>query len=209
VVEKSGDEVRPGIVPSPTRPPEDGIKVECPLCPPPIDNSNSIGIFLDGTGNHLDSITNVTRMYNVYNGSKAYYGGVGNWMDWSSGPGQISVYHGYNEAIGQGIIGSVEYGLGNTFGYGWTEVLNRAVADIRTQRDQYLGATGSQAKQFYVDIFGFSRGAAMAQDLAYRLEQEMPDVKVRFLGMFDPVYSKGMPGAWGGNPSRAGERGAG
>ncbi|MFV2070670.1 MAG: hypothetical protein ACC645_27185, partial [Pirellulales bacterium] len=43
--------------------------------------SNSMGVFIDGTGSHLYAVSNVTRLYNLYNGTKFFYGGIGNHVD--------------------------------------------------------------------------------------------------------------------------------
>ncbi len=45
-----------------------------------------------------------------------------------------------------------------------------------------------------VDIIGFSRGAALALHFANEVEEEIPDVKIRFLGLWDVVASFGLPG---------------
>jgi uncharacterized protein (DUF2235 family) len=45
-----------------------------------------------------------------------------------------------------------------------------------------------------IDIVGFSRGAAMALQFANRIEAELPDSEIRFLGLWDTVASFGLPG---------------
>ena len=45
-----------------------------------------------------------------------------------------------------------------------------------------------------VDIAGFSRGAALALSFANEIASKMPDVSVRFIGLFDVVGQFGLPG---------------
>jgi uncharacterized protein (DUF2235 family) len=45
-----------------------------------------------------------------------------------------------------------------------------------------------------VDIVGFSRGAALAMSFANEIDRQMPDLKVRFVGVFDLVGQFGAPG---------------
>lgn len=119
--------------------------------------SRQFGIFIGGTGMHIGALGNIERLYNLYRGSKFYYGGLGNKVEFSDI-------------------------LSGGAGLGWTAVLDRAVADLNTFRQSHQK----------IHIFGFSRGAAMANDLAARLARH--GVLVDFLGMFDPVYSRGFPG---------------
>lgn len=97
-------------------------------------------------------------MYNLYQGTKFYYGGVANKVD--------SQYEGFSGATGGG----------------WSDILDRAEADIRAY-------SGPSTK---VQLFGFSRGSAVAIELARRLERA--GVTVEYMGLFDPVYSRGLPG---------------
>jgi len=101
-------------------------------------------------------MTNVSRLYNAYSGSRFYYGGVGNSIDYG--------------------------GFGGGSGWQWDQILDRAMADIIESYEEGMD----------IDIVGFSRGAAMANELARRLADK--NMTVRFLGMFDPVYSKGVAG---------------
>ncbi len=123
--------------------------------------SSQMGIFIGGTGMHFFGLGNVERMYNLYEGSKFYYGGVGNPIDFEP---------------------SANFWAAGGAGLGWTQILDRAVADIRI-----FHQPGQQ-----IHIFGWSRGAAMANELAARLGQS--GIHVAFVGMFDPVYSVGLPG---------------
>ena len=73
---------------------------------------------------------------------------------------------------------------GATAHFTWDKILDRAVKDI----EYWSGITGANN----IHIFGFSRGAAQSIELADRLAKD--GISVDFLGLFDPVYSKGDPG---------------
>ena len=45
-----------------------------------------------------------------------------------------------------------------------------------------------------VDIVGFSRGAAIAMSFANEIASKLPDVEIRFVGVFDVVAQFGLPG---------------
>jgi len=123
--------------------------------------SNSIGIFIDGTASHLYAVSNVARLYNLYNGTKFFYGGVGNHVDAPL------------ETIDDAVAVVT-----------WETILDRAEADV-LQWSRRLGANT-------IHLFGFSRGAAQAIELADRLGKR--GIRVDFLGIFDPVYSVSDPG---------------
>ncbi|MCY3004840.1 MAG: DUF2235 domain-containing protein [Planctomycetota bacterium] len=71
--------------------------------------SRQYGIFIGGTGMHMFGIGNVERLYNMYQGTKFYYGGVGNPAEYDS----------KNRVFAD-----------NAAGYGWTEILDRIEADV-------------------------------------------------------------------------------
>jgi len=83
----------------------------------------------------------------------------------------------------------------NKGGLGWTNTIARAERDVLSA--QKIMQNGQPGKTLHVDIFGFSRGAAMSNELARKLKDH--HIEVRFLGMFDPVYSYGWTagqGSW-------------
>lgn len=71
--------------------------------------SRQYGIFLGGTGMHMFGLGNVERLYNMYHGTKFYYGGVGNPAEYES----------RNRVFAD-----------NGAGYGWTKIFNRIEADV-------------------------------------------------------------------------------
>ncbi|MFN5185966.1 MAG: Calx-beta domain-containing protein [Planctomycetota bacterium] len=72
-------------------------------------SSKQFGIFIGGTGMHMFGIGNVERLYNLYQGTKFYYGGVGNPTEYDS------LWNAYAD---------------NGSGYGWTAILDRIEADV-------------------------------------------------------------------------------
>ena len=139
--------------------------------------SFQVGTFLDGTGNSLESLTNISRLYGLYIGTKFYNGGPGNSID-------------------------SDFQLDSGAGNSWDMIVARAKNDL----EQFLSFRRENdpdvpLEQFKLDIFGFSRGAVMAVDLARQIQKGVhirdaggkvlttPYLKVRFLGLFDPVSS--------------------
>ena len=53
-----------------------------------------------------------------------------------------------------------------------------------------------------IDIFGFSRGAAMAREFSNRVVEQYPDIEIRFLGIFDTVAQMGAPDSENDNSSQ-------
>lgn len=96
------------------------------------EKASSIGIFIDGTGNHLESLTNVTRLYNAYKGTKFYHGGVGNMVD----------YDGLTE------------GAANRHGLGWTNTIKRAEADVLSALR--IMVRNLPTSRIRVDVFGWA-----------------------------------------------------
>ena len=45
-----------------------------------------------------------------------------------------------------------------------------------------------------IDVVGFSRGAALAMSFANEVSSKMPDMAIRFIGVFDVVAQFGLPG---------------
>ena len=74
-------------------------------------NSKQYGIFIGGTGMHFYGVGNVERLYNIYSGTKFYYGGVGNPVEYDS---LKKLY------------------LDNATGLGWETIVNRIEADLQT-----------------------------------------------------------------------------
>ena len=126
---------------------------------------------IDGTGSDEDTQSNVSKFvgrYSPSNGQANYYRGVGNPAD--------------NWRFGQSV--------GGAFGAGAAGLVKKVACQICTDYHK-----DSNIK---IDIVGFSRGAAIANEIATELQKNgcpgpwhawIDYPPVRFLGLFDAVYS--------------------
>jgi uncharacterized protein (DUF2235 family) len=73
---------------------------------------------------------------------------------------------------------------GERYGWDWQTILARAVDD----------AVKEWKPKMQIDIFGFSRGGALANEVARAIWKRNNQITINFLGMFDPVYSFEYPG---------------
>jgi len=157
-----------------------------------------VGVFFDGTGNNQArdgaSESNVSKLNKLYkkgefeiNGQKVtcasvYMNGVGTYDTWW-------------EHHLHWIDRKYEKGGGG----GGAERINEAINKILglLQKHPY-GAGESDYKSREIDIFGFSRGAAMARDFintfnTKSIALELKHVKFNFIGIYDTVGSFGRP----------------
>ncbi len=73
--------------------------------------SKQYGIFIGGTGMHFYGLGNIEKLYNAYQGSKFYYGGIGNPIE----------YENYKSLWAD-----------QAAGFGWSSILKRIEADFVT-----------------------------------------------------------------------------
>ena len=129
---------------------------------------NHIGLFFDGTAAFKEEThTNIFKDFTAYTGNKSYYAGIGNFKDnnfW-------------------GILA----------GATWADPSQQFFPIIRqAYRDLLYVCSRRPNETMYVDMFGMSRGAAQAVELARLLQQKpIPGLIVNFLGLYEPVYSVG------------------
>lgn len=148
-----------------------------------IDPLGLILFAFDGTGNTdparaPDTLSNVARLYSLYDSSQRHY---------MSGVGIPLAAHG----IGGGLIDMMDAGSA------------RQRVDLmldRLQTDVQRRPVGSNVK---VDVIGFSRGAAMARDFANTVAQRIRTghytalqrcVSLNFIGLWDTVAQFGLDG---------------
>lgn len=122
-------------------------------------------IAFDGTWNQDES--DVVQDTNVARFGAAYRGSVS-----------------YIPGVGtrRGRIGKI---VGGFFGAGAEDRIDEGLAAAK----RHLAAGDA-----HLDVIGFSRGAAIALDFCNELREELPQTRVRFLGLFDVVASFGLPG---------------
>ncbi len=141
-----------------------------------VDSLGLAGYFFDGTNNDGDrdrpddpnapnGPTNVKILYDIY--------GVNGESAW------------YLAGVGTRESSKLKKSLGLAFGYGGEARISDMMEHLRTQ---------IKNGDCDVDVFGFSRGAAQAREFVYRVHGEYPDLKIRFLGIFDTVLSTPNPG---------------
>lgn len=150
----------------------------------------SLGIFFDGTGNNIreakrQKISNVAKLYNVYGKegddsvAKLYIRGVGSTKypdDDDNFEGATGFSKGISAAIGTGAHDRIAW------------IISEARKLLRAR---------PEVKSLTVDVFGFSRGAAMARHFVNIIRISKLHKKkqsIRFLGLFDTVGSFGIPG---------------
>lgn len=152
----------------------------------------TIGIFFDGTGNNINdkpsTITNIAKLYRVYGESnnpairKLYIRGVGS-----------DKHKNDNDHLGGRNIFSngIDRMLGGAFGSGGEDRIEFMLDKIQT----ILKETPN-VKKITFDVFGFSRGAALARHFVNVIRKKPIHTKqsIRFLGIFDTVGSFGLPG---------------
>jgi len=152
----------------------------------------TLGIFFDGTGNNINdkpqTISNVAKLYKVYRESdkpmvrKLYIRGVG-----STKHKNDNDRLGSSDAISRGL----DRMFGGAFGAGGHE----RIEFILEQANTIIKETPNITKLTF-DVFGFSRGAALARHFVNVIRQKPLHKKqsIRFLGIFDTVGSFGLPG---------------
>jgi uncharacterized protein (DUF2235 family) len=91
----------------------------------------------------------------------------------------------YLKGIGRRAKLIVGKALAEAFGIGGHKRVRQAMDRLDNNRD---------AGDDVVDVIGFSRGAALALSFANELAVKQPDLRVRFLGLFDVVGQFGLPG---------------
>jgi len=144
-------------------------------------NTISYGIFFDGTGNNKDegeeTKSNVARLYELFkegeSSHKLYIKGLG-----TSSVGDID--------FGDG--GAVTKTFGAGFGYGGQRRIDYALKVLK----EFSESIDSEDK-IELDLFGFSRGAALARHFT-NVIQDLQNISIRFLGLYDTVGSFGLPG---------------
>jgi hypothetical protein len=152
----------------------------------------TIGIFFDGTGNNINdkpsTITNIAKLFKVYGEAgdhaikKLYIRGVGS-----------EAHKDDNDRLGgSGIFSKgIDSMLGGAFGSGGHDRIDFMLDHVKSILKEMPDVT-----ELTFDVFGFSRGAALARHFVNVLRETPLHAKqsIRFLGLFDTVGSFGLPG---------------
>ena len=161
---------------------------------PVYSGGTCFGVFFDGTGNNMakdipgGNESNIAKLYDFYK------------LDAYTNKEGIECKNNdfyYNIGVGS-TLGRLA--LGGMTGAGAESRINEsynAVADHFNRKENIY------RKKKYLDVFGFSRGAASARHfvnmvkylkIPNKLNGGFHDIELRFLGIFDTVGSFGMPG---------------
>lgn len=162
-----------------------------------------IGVFFDGTGNNKTLDTGEGSQSNIAKLSELYR--TGTWKDnqgkdhtgcmiYENG---VGTYDTVKETDANSIDRKYEKGGGG----GGAIRIYKALGEVKEYLEAYPSITqkGEYAKR-YIDVFGFSRGAAMARDFVNTFykrnfkEGQERTVVINFIGVYDTVGSFGKAG---------------
>lgn len=161
-----------------------------------------IGVFFDGTGNnkHNDipkgSESNIAKLSELY-----IHGKVSNWSNEQCDHLSHMIYAngvGTYDDKGQFVDRKFEKGAGGGGAKRINEVINTLV--VLLNKDSGLYSVNKGFRERIIDVFGFSRGAAMARDFINtfydRNERlfKLSKVRINFVGLYDTVGSFGIAG---------------
>ncbi len=154
-----------------------------------------VGVFFDGTGNNRENDiprgtdTNISRLFDLYKGKL--------------GPDATKDTIGEMDGLPLYSTKFYKYGVGTSPGHendnlamatgaGGVSLIMEVFSDLEKFLDFFTDREGPRI----VDVFGFSRGAALARDFVNRVNERLSrqGVRVGFVGLFDTVSSFGIPG---------------
>lgn len=162
-----------------------------------------IGVFFDGTGNDKDKDRALGKMSNIAKLSDLYIHGK-EISDYSNE--QCDHYGHMIYKNGVGTSGGIDTVRGGGAGSGGAKRINEVIEKlVKLLKDEgkYPALSvenGSGYRERIIDVFGFSRGAAMARDFINTFNQRNGDyftvkkVRFNFVGLYDTVGSFGVSG---------------
>lgn len=161
-----------------------------------------IGVFFDGTGNHKDNDRPLGKMSNIAKLSDLYiHGKIANWSNEACDHFGYMIYK-----VGVGTAGGMDTATGGGAGSGGAKRINEVI-------DQLKGLLGKGGvyqhlehdkdngfMERIINVFGFSRGAALARDFVNTLYTrnknlfKFKGITVNYIGVYDTVGSFGKAG---------------
>lgn len=158
-----------------------------------------IGVFFDGTGNNKENDIPRGKASNIAKLSDSYPERI---VDAEMLHYEMHYENGVGTIDG---VDEVDYELsGLALGDGAIQRVHRAIKETAKFFDER-----PCAKEFIVDVFGFSRGAAQARHFVNEIHDRAagPNVRIGFVGLYDTVASfvDGWFGAIGLRKDRAGD----
>jgi hypothetical protein len=181
-------------------PSQENIKHTTPAkVPPPL----SIGIFFDGTNNdkdHPESLSNVWYLYDMHGGDPVL-------VD-SNFTSRKFYQRGVGSDSGSSVKAWAVDTAGNAGGYGAEIRFENIIFYIEQFISEYMSEFDVLPTIINLDVFGFSRGAAMARHFVNCIKQDYFDFKnsdinkafsnhnihINFLGIYDTVGSFNIAG---------------
>lgn len=158
-----------------------------------------IGVFFDGTGNNKENdfpkgkASNIAKLFEKYQKKEFVQKEIKYSKHYENGVGTID-----------GVDEDDYESSGLALGEGGMQRIHNALKEVSSFFDEK-----PCAKEFIVDVFGFSRGAAQARHFVNEIHDRAagPNVKVGFVGLFDTVGSfvDGWLGAAGLKEDKAGD----
>lgn len=156
-----------------------------------------IGVFFDGTGNNKINDTKTNSLSNIAKLSDMYRDDI--WTN-SQGIEHKSVMI-YKEGVG---TRKEENSLDLASGGGGAKRINEALDEVEKLLDNHKDTDNPESSDDYIarfiNVFGFSRGAAMARDFVNTFYDrnnrlwKFKNVTINFVGIYDTVGSFGRAG---------------
>lgn len=161
-----------------------------------------IGVFFDGTGNHKENDRPLGKMSNIAKLSDLYiHGKIANWSNETCDHFGYMIYK-----VGVGTAGGMDTATGGGAGSGGAKRINEVIDKLK----ELLNAKGvyrhtsddpdNGYMERIINVFGFSRGAALARDFVNTFYTQNNDffkfkgVAVNYIGVYDTVGSFGKAG---------------
>lgn len=141
------------------------------------DKSNEIGIFFGGTNQHIHDIGNVERLYNLFQGTKFYHGGIGHPVDYKAELISGGNGWGFEDGIARALADIMKYyGPGKRISiYGWSR---GAAQSIELARDlEELGIPVDFLGLFDPVYSVTSAGHGSAYIDGYHINENYVDIK--------------------------------
>lgn len=161
-----------------------------------------IGVFFDGTGNNKDKDKPLEKMSNIAKLSDLYVQGeIKNLSNKSCDHYGYMIYK-----DGVGTAGGMDTATGGGAGSGGALRINEVITElVKLLKDggaypAVLVEGGAGYRERIIDVFGFSRGAAMARDFINTFNTrnnkkfKLKKIRFNFVGLYDTVGSFGVAG---------------
>ena len=154
-----------------------------------------VGVFFDGTGNNRENDvpegtdTNIARLYELHKGKPEENAAMEPIGIFDELP--LYSFKIYREGIGSR-TGEENDALDMATGAGGVSRIEAVLKRVEAFVTQFSDRDGPRI----VDVFGFSRGAALARDFVNQVNARLSaqGVQVGFVGLYDTVGSFGLPG---------------